>query len=214
MEDLVLQLKTALNSTLPGVPAHDRMMRTRRPTPAEIRATGVKYKDSAVLVLLFPIDSVPHTVLMLRPSYDGVHSGQVSFPGGKAEPQDDSLLETALREAEEEISVDRKSVTLLGTLTELYIPPSRFIVHPYVAYVESQPSFVPDPIEVEKVISTPLSRLLADDVIKEKEIFLPKYNTTIEASYFDIENEVVWGATAMMLAEFREILLALDWKSK
>ena len=214
MHELIDQLKTALQNPLPGVESHDAMMRQKRPTPAEIRDQGLPHKESAVLILLYPKENTPHIVLTLRPSYDGVHAGQVSFPGGKVEIDDRDLIDTALREAEEEVSIKRKDVEIIGQLTELYIPPSRFIVQPVVAFSAQEPQFSPDPVEVEKVIQTPLSRIVEDDVIREKEIFLPKYNTTIETSYFDIDEQVVWGATAMMLSELRSVLRQLDWQSK
>lgn len=214
MHELIDQLKTALQNPLPGVESHDAMMRQKRPTPTEIRDQGLPHKESAVLILLYPKENTPHIVLTLRPSYDGVHAGQVSFPGGKVEIDDRDLIDTALREAEEEVSIKRKDVEIIGQLTELYIPPSRFIVQPVVAFSAQEPQFSPDPVEVEKVIQTPLSRIVEDDVIREKEIFLPKYNTTIETSYFDIDEQVVWGATAMMLSELRSVLRQLDWQSK
>lgn len=214
MHELIDQLKTALQNPLPGVESHDAMMRQKRPTPTEIRDQGLPHKESAVLILLYPKENTPHIVLTLRPSYDGVHAGQVSFPGGKVEIDDRDLIDTALREAEEEVSIKRKDVEIIGQLTELYIPPSRFIVQPVVAFSAQEPQFSPDPVEVEKVIQTPLSRIVEDDVIREKEIFLPKYNTTIETSYFDIDEQVVWGATAMILSELRSVLRLLDWQSK
>ena len=214
MHELIDQLKTALQNPLPGVESHDAMMRQKRPTPTEIRDQGLPHKESAVLILLYPKENTPHIVLTLRPSYDGVHAGQVSFPGGKVEIDDRDLIDTALREAEEEVSIKRKDVEIIGQLTELYIPPSRFIVQPVVAFSAQEPQFSPDPVEVEKVIQTPLSRIVEDDVIRDKEIFLPKYNTTIETSYFDIDEQVVWGATAMILSELRSVLRLLDWQSK
>lgn len=214
MDELITKLKTALEGPLPGNSSHDKMMRAKRPSPREIRKQGLPYKESAVLILLYPVEQVPHTVLMLRPSYDGVHSSQISFPGGKREARDNDLIDTALREADEEVSIKRHHVEILGQLSELYIPPSQFIVQPVVAYSQQEPNFVADPREVEEVIPVPLSRIMEDDVIKEKQIFLPKYNTTIDASYFDIDSQVVWGATAMILAELREILEEISWQSK
>ena len=214
MNELIANLKLALEGPLPGVDSHDKMMRVKRPTPDEIRKQGIPFKESAVLILIYPINQVPHTVLILRPSYDGVHSGQVSFPGGKMEPDDKDLIDTALREADEEVNIKRENIEIIGTLSELYIPPSQFIVQPVVAYTNQEPNFIPDVREVKQVIPTPISRIMDGDVVKEKDIFLPKYNTTINTLYFDINSQVVWGATAMMLAELREILEEISWQSK
>jgi len=214
MNELIANLKSALKGPLPGLGSHDKMMRVQRPTPDEIRKQGLPFRESAVLILLYPINQIPHTMLMRRPSYDGVHSGQVSFPGGKMELEDKDLIDTALREADEEVSIKRKDVEIIGMLSELYIPPSQFIVQPVVAYTNQEPNFIPDAREVEQVIPTPLSRIMDKDVVKEKDIFLPKYDTTINTSYFDINSQVVWGATAMMLAELRKILEEISWQSK
>ena len=177
------------------------------------RLDPLSLKSASVIVGIVDSD-IPQLFLTKRSDQLEQHSGQIAFPGGKVEIDDRDLIDTALREAEEEVSIKRKDVEIIGQLTELYIPPSRFIVQPVVAFSAQEPQFSPDPVEVEKVIQTPLSRIVEDDVIREKEIFLPKYNTTIETSYFDIDEQVVWGATAMILSELRSVLRLLDWQSK
>ncbi|HAA23292.1 MAG TPA: coenzyme A pyrophosphatase [Cytophagales bacterium] len=159
-------------------------------------------KQSGVLVLLYEKEGQVHLPLIQRPEYEkGAHSGQVSFPGGKLEPQDANLTETALREAHEEVGVLPQTVTVIGSLSKLYIQPSGFWVLPTVGYVSAPPSFVPDQHEVAEVLTTTLEHLNHPDTIKEVEprSDMPKF------PYFDVDGRVVWGATAMMLAELMHL---------
>lgn len=163
-------------------------------------------KKAAVLCLLFPKNNSLFFVLIKRVSYPGVHSNQVGFPGGKME-QGESALQAALRETEEEIGVTVNESSILGALTELYIPPSNFLVYPYVAFINKAPTFALDKKEVNYLIEAPIDELLNSSNIKTKEMKL-SYGT-FENPYFNMQNEIVWGATAMMLSEFREILIRL-----
>lgn len=202
---LVNAISDALQGDLPGAQSHDKMMRARRPSASESLTNGSNPRMSAVLMLLYPRASVLHTALILRPSYDGVHSAQVSFPGGKMEDEDSSLEMTALRETHEEIGVPGTQVELLGSLTPLYIPPSNFHVSPFIGSLTHEPNLVPDRKEVERIFEIPVEELLRLPVL-EKDLYLPKYKATFPISYFDVDGEVVWGATAMILAEFRDLL--------
>jgi 8-oxo-dGTP pyrophosphatase MutT (NUDIX family) len=160
--------------------------------------------QSSVLVLLYPSDDQVTLVLMLRPDYNGVHSGQISLPGGKYEDGDESLIYTALREAKEEIGIDPHKVQIIGQLTELYIPPSNFVVTPVIGYLTSRPVFTPDPKEVAKIIEISLNELLDDVNIQQKKMNL-RNGITMKVPSFYIDGNIIWGATAMMLSEFREI---------
>jgi 8-oxo-dGTP pyrophosphatase MutT (NUDIX family) len=157
------------------------------------------------MVLLYPIDDIIHTVLTLRTSYKGVHSGQVSFPGGKREQDDENLIATALRETWEEVGVPDYDIEVGGGLTELYIPASNFIVTPYVGIVKERPEFQPNHREVEKIIEADLHILMDDTLRKQTQVKIGE-NLTIDAPYFDIDGQIVWGATAMMLSELAEII--------
>jgi 8-oxo-dGTP pyrophosphatase MutT (NUDIX family) len=205
MMDLPSFLIRELEKPLPGKLAHDKMLRTKRPTPIEAHQQQLNPRESAVVVLLYPIGKVWNTVLILRQGYEGVHSGQISFPGGKSEKDDSSLEFTALRELHEELGVDPAKVEMLGQLSSLYIPPSNFIVQPFVGITTSKPSFVPDQREVDQVIETPVHRFFEPDVIKNTDLYLKRYNTSLNVHYFNIQDHMVWGATAMMISEFREI---------
>ncbi len=202
-------LTLSLNEPLPGELAQNKMAPPIRLLQKKSQAVDTNPKLSAVLVLLYPVDDKVHTVLMLRNAYDGVHSGQISFPGGKSSDNDNSLETTALREAEEEIGIDRSEVSIIGKLTQLYIEPSRFLVYPFVGYLPSKPHFIPDKREVVDLIEMPLSFLVDENKVREKDIVLNNNRGTIFAPYFDVYDHVVWGATAMMLSELRDIIRPL-----
>lgn len=163
---------------------------------------------ASVLVLFYPVDNEPHIVLIKRESGVGAdkHRGQVAFPGGKLEPSDADLSMAALRESHEEIGVSPHEVRLLGALTPLYIPVSNFLVHPFVGVAEQRPNFFPDPSEVAYIIETPLAALQDKRNRKMKEMTLGNGFVLPDVPYFDIQNETVWGATAMILSELLEMV--------
>lgn len=200
-----------LELELPGTAAHGRMMSYGRKSAREVRAEGLQPRIGAVLMLLYPDRGQWHTVLIERPKYEGTHSGQIAFPGGKQEDSDKDLVETALRETEEEVGVSPSMVNVLGELTELYIPPSNFLVQPILGFASEKPNFVADPREVEVILETPVEEFFIPGNKKEKDIFLPNYNMSIKAPYFDVHQRTVWGATAMMIQEFIELGADLDW---
>lgn len=207
MEELIHFLQDRLAKPLPGWEAHQHMA-----PPARRNITAEMYEEKkktarlgCVLVLFYPIDTIPHIALMQRPEYDGTHSGQISFPGGKVEEYDENYIATALREAKEEVNIDPHSVNVIGQLSELYIPPSNFLVFPIVGYMEDRPDFIPEEREVVEVIELPISELLKDENLTESKITHNKV-FTFESPAFSFAGRIVWGATAMMLMELREIL--------
>lgn len=203
-------LESALDGELPGWEAHSKMINYNRQSVKQAMRTDPNAKPSAVLVLLYPKEGALHTLLMLRQPYEGVHSSQVSFPGGKMEEEDPDLLATALREAEEETGLSINGLRILGQLTEVYIKPSGFLVTPFLAWTEDPGTFRPDPVEVAELIEAPLELLMDDGNIKQKEIFIRAVDATLQANYFDVHGHVVWGATAMMISELRDLLDKLD----
>lgn len=161
---------------------------------------------AGVMVLFYPSENnITHFVLILRRTYRGVHSGQVGFPGGRYEPQDKDLLNTALRETEEEVGVPMSKVTVLKQLTEMYIPPSNFIVHPYLGFTEINPDFVIQEDEVESIIEVDLNHFLDDSIIISKKL-TTSYAVEIDVPAFHLNGHVVWGATAMILSEVRHLI--------
>ncbi|MCX6265850.1 MAG: CoA pyrophosphatase [Bacteroidetes bacterium] len=163
-------------------------------------------KQSSVLILLYPLDGTIGFVLMLRPEYRGVHSGQISLPGGKYEDTDESLIYTALRESQEEVGIDPAQVQIIGQLTEMYIPPSNFLVTPVIGYQSSQPHFKADPKEVAKIIEIKLDDLMDKGNMQMKKMKLSVGFSLEVPSYF-IDGNIIWGATAMILSELREIVI-------
>lgn len=157
-----------------------------------------------MLILFYPYQGSIHLPLILRPQYDGVHAGQMAFPGGRMERNDESLIRTALREAQEEIGIRLTDVNVLGKLTELFIPPSNFFVLPVIGAIPYRPDFYPDPREVEQVIEVPLDTLLDDTIVGDTQIDVR--GITIDAPFYQIQNHRVWGATAMMIAELLTII--------
>jgi 8-oxo-dGTP pyrophosphatase MutT (NUDIX family) len=182
------------------------------PLGRPIRREGVSGKPrlSAVLCLLYPVNDALHFVLIRRNEYKGVHSGQISFPGGKHEDSE-SYEQTALREACEEIGVCG-DVTVIGRLTELYVPPSDFLIHPIVGYTPSMPEWMIDPYEVAEVIDVPLDSLLDDAIKGSGERVLTMTGLTANVSYYRVGSQLqhqVWGATAIILAELEGRLRAV-----
>lgn len=171
-----------------------------RPRPVRAPAKPGQPRQAGVLLLLYPDAAGDLTfVLMQRPEYPGVHSGQISLPGGKREG-DESFAQTALRETCEELGVC-EGIDLLGPLEMLYIPPSDFEVYPVVGYSAERPGWSPDPTEVAAVIETPLATLLDDSIKGQEEVFRPDVNMTLTIFYYLIQGHKVWGATAAILSE-------------
>jgi 8-oxo-dGTP pyrophosphatase MutT (NUDIX family) len=163
-------------------------------------------KRAGVLALFYPdSNNETHLILILRKTYKGVHSAQVGFPGGKFEDGDVHLEATALRETEEEVGVPRDEVSVLKELTEIYIPPSNFFVQPFIAITAKTPNFIAQEEEVEELIEVPLSHFM-DDAILTTKVLSTSYATNIDVPAFLLNGHVVWGATAMMLSEVRELL--------
>jgi 8-oxo-dGTP pyrophosphatase MutT (NUDIX family) len=201
-------LQERLKSPLPGKEAQLKMASTVRNKELNFNYDLSTAAQSSVLILFYPYTRRLNTVFILRQTYDGVHSGQVSFPGGRLEKNDISLINTALREAEEEVNIISDRVRVLGTLSELYIPPSNFLVLPVIGYADSRPDFKPDPSEVAEIIEADISFLFNDQLQKSKVLDIKGYK--IEAPYFDVKGKTIWGATAMILSELREVILSIS----
>lgn len=161
---------------------------------------------SAVLILVFNKNGKAYFSLIERPKYDGVHSGQMALPGGSKDVEDLNLKHTALRELEEEIGVPKDSVKVLGKLSQVYIPPSKFLVTPYIGVLNGYPKFVKDDFEVKQVIDVPISLLFDDVILKKGIVDVGTKNIKMKVPYFDIYGHMVWGATAIILNEFKAIM--------
>ncbi|MEK9516995.1 MAG: CoA pyrophosphatase [Flavobacteriaceae bacterium] len=193
---------------LPGRVAHSLLAPPQRMSQLRsIQNTSIKLKKAAVLLLLYPnAEGKVSFVLTRRKVYKGVHSGQISFPGGKPEPSDDDLWATALRETHEEVGVSSDQVKYLRLLTELYVPPSDFLIIPFVGYSEETCVFKPDPTEVDAILEIPLQGLISKKPMMKKQDTSSCGSVKVPTYVFD--HHQVWGATAMILSEFQMLLTA------
>jgi 8-oxo-dGTP pyrophosphatase MutT (NUDIX family) len=175
-------------------PLRDRMR--------EAEEAGVRVRHASVLLALYRRagDGEWCAALMERPPYDGVHGGQIAIPGGEREMADSDDLATALREFEEEMGVSVSRAQVVGGLSEVYVPPSQFLVRPFIAVLPAEPEWRPDPAEVASILTVPLHELggtgLTDHGITGRD------GRQITVPAFHIERHKVWGATATILAEF------------
>ncbi|MCT4646113.1 MAG: CoA pyrophosphatase [Carboxylicivirga sp.] len=200
-------LYRALTKPLPGQKAQRLMSPSVRFT-SNIKHDHTKARVSSVLILLYKKNKEWYIPLIQRPKYDGAHSGQVSFPGGKIEEGDRSLLDTAQRETMEEIGVHPSSLEFITQLSSLYIPNSNFMVYPQVCVTKQQPDFIPDLREVETIIEAPVAKLLSPSTIHR---FKREINgVQVDAPFYKIDDYVIWGATAMILSEFLSLLKNSD----
>jgi len=195
---------------LPGEAIQLKMAPIERLRELKEKARNMKTaRRAGVLALFYPgLNNETYLILILRKTYKGVHSAQVGFPGGKEEPEDNSLEDTALRETEEEVGVPREAISVLKKLTEIYIPPSDFFVQPYIGITKDEPKFMPQEDEVEALIEVPLNHFMDDSILITKKL-TTSYATDIDVPAFLLNNHVVWGATAMMLSEIRELVKSL-----
>lgn len=192
-------------SSLPGAEAQDRMSSRSRLSIQEYLERNPDYRTSAVMLLLFPSGDFISSLLIERPSYEGVHSGQLALPGGRSEEADEDLIHTAIRETYEEVGVKVLREQVIGPLTPIYIPPSRFLVHPFVAFLNERPEFIPDEREVESLLEVNLS-LFMDEEVKQRRRITVGENMFLEAPCYVIADKILWGATAMMFSEMESIL--------
>lgn len=163
-------------------------------------------KHAGVMSLFYPSeDFETRLILILRKTYKGVHSAQVGFPGGKLEDEDNTIQDAALRETEEEVGVPRNAISVLKKLTEIYIPPSNYFVQPFLGITTQVPRFIAEEAEVEALIEVELKDFMNDANICLQTLST-SYAASIEVPAFNLNGHIVWGATAMMLNEVREML--------
>lgn len=206
-DDFAILSSKIKNLPLPGAASHYKMAPLIRIKELEAGFNKKKNpKKAAVMALFYPNKrNNTNLLLILRKTYQGVHSNQIGFPGGKSEKADVDLVHTALRETNEEVGVPPERVKIIKSLSEIYIPPSNFEVQPYLGLYENPKPFVLQESEVESLVEVPLI-----DFMDDTKIFTEKLSTSyaenIEVPAFKLNDYTVWGATAMMLSEIKELL--------
>ena len=209
-EDFCNLIPKIKNLPLPGIESHHKMIPpSRRGDLRSLHKNDISPREAAVLNLFYPgEDRDTRMLLILRKTYRGVHSNQVGFPGGKVELSDKDLEDTALRETHEEVGVAPEKVNIIRSLSEVYIPPSNFMVYPYMGYAEERLKFTRQESEVERLIEVRLDEFLSD-----RSMFYQRLDTSyasdIEVPAFRLNQYTVWGATAMILSEVKELIIKL-----
>ena len=195
------------NLELPGEASQIKMSPPYRLELMELQKKAMaSSKNAGVLALFYPDEAyVTHLILILRKTYKGVHSAQVGFPGGKFEKQDLDLKHTALRETYEEIGVPIDTVNVIKPMTNLYIPPSNFTVHPFLGVTHQTPKFIKQDEEVEDLIEVALTHFIDDQNMLTTSV-PTSYKVNVEVPAFQLNGHIVWGATAMMLSELKDLL--------
>lgn len=203
-KDFIEKLDQRLKGELPAHEAHQKVM-SHRPPLYDLEDKLEKARQSAVLILLYPHLNDLYTVFIQRTSYKGVHSGQIAFPGGKYEEEDESLEQTALREAEEEVGVRASQVQTLGKISPIYVPPSNFLINPFVGFHHERPNFIPEPTEVAGILESPLNDLIGESRLVDHKVKIGD-GQVLKVKGFPIQEKIIWGATAMILKEFTELV--------
>ena len=193
-------IATALGNKLPGAKSHRKMLPPNRVLKATPQ-TKDRVKQSSVLLLLFKENNELKACLIKRTANMKYHAGQIALPGGKIE-KDENAIETALRETYEEIGVEPDKITILGKLSEFYVEVSRFEIQPIVGWLQNRPVFKTNRDEVEKVIVFPLKKMKSPFC----EVEMNTVTGRMKVPCINFDNEIIWGATAMILAEFSDLL--------
>lgn len=212
MDSFIDYIKRSLSIPLPGDKAHIEVSPSRRPIASEQLKRSGRFTQSAVAVILFKKQKQTdwHIILTERQFYNGFHSKQISFPGGKQEEVDINLIQTALRESNEEIGLIPNYFELLGSLSPVYIPVSGFRVQPLVFHYLENPKFIREEREVAEIFTFPVDLLLDEKILKTTEIEIQGGLKLKDVPYFHINDKIVWGATALILNEFKYCMNGLN----
>ena len=202
----ITQLKITITNDLPGKESQQKM-RVNYDQSIELPFSKNNSTPAAVLILLYLEDNEIHFFLTKRSNELEHHKGQISLPGGTQE-ENEKLIHTALRETQEEIGINKTSISIIGSMTPLFVPVTGFMIHPFIGYSSNKLEPTPDPSEVEAIFSVNISDLLneANQTIEKRNI----RGYDVEVPYFKLNNYEVWGATSMILSEFRDLIKSIN----
>jgi 8-oxo-dGTP pyrophosphatase MutT (NUDIX family) len=196
------------SATLGGLKSQFKMMPEMRKSFDPAQIAELKPRKAGVLALFYPNQYFETCFLLtLRANYKGVHAAQISFPGGKFELNDSDLMHTALRETYEEVGISKEEIHIKKELTETFIPPSNFLVSPFIGIMENTPKFDYNH-EVKEIIEVKLADLLDENSLTIKNLST-SYMANIDVPCYKLNNYTVWGATAMILSEIKDLLTSI-----
>ena len=205
-QHFITQLEITITNDLPGEESQQKM-RVNYDQSIELPFSKNNSTASAVLILLYLEDNEIHFFLTKRSNELEHHKGQISLPGGTQE-ENEELTHTALRETQEEIGINKTSISIIGSMTPLFVPVTGFMIHPFIGYSSNKLEPTPDPSEVEAIFSVNIS-----DLLNETNQTIEKRNIRgydVEVPYFKLNNYEVWGATSMILSEFRDLIKSIN----
>jgi len=211
MQLAIDEIKIRLTKPLPGLQSHLKMAPPTRKAELEAAREAMPFaKKSAVMILLFHEDEKLKVVFIRRSFYVGIHAGQMAFPGGRFEETDGTVEETAFREIEEEIGLTRDKIELVGRITDIYVPPSNFLISVFVGYLSEKPVYKPDEREVAEIIEVDFDEFLKPENITVKTFHVPSANHSVTAPCYQTPRCDIWGASAMVVSELVDILSYIE----
>jgi len=215
MEISIQQIKQRIKQELPGQVSHLKMAPANRIHELKNQEKKIlNAQKSAVMLLLFNEQNKLKVIFIRRSFYVGIHAGQIAFPGGRYEDFDIEIKNTALREIEEEIGLHSENIEVIGRISDIYVPPSNFLISVFVGYLPQKPQYKIDEREVNEIIEIELSEFFKEDSIIEKEFIVPSTNSKVLAPYYKVGNIELWGASAMVMCEFLDIISGKNIYSK
>ena len=207
MEISIQQIKQRIKQELPGQVSHLKMAPANRIHELKNQEKKIlNAQKSAVMLLLFNEQNKLKVIFIRRSFYVGIHAGQIAFPGGRYEDFDIEIKNTALREIEEEIGLHSENIEVIGRISDIYVPPSNFLISVFVGYLPQKPQYKIDEREVNEIIEIELSEFFKENSIIEKEFVVPSTNSKVLAPYYKVGNIELWGASAMVMCEFLDII--------
>jgi len=204
----ITQLKITINKDLPGEESHQKM-RVIYDQSIELPFSKINSIPAAVLILLYLADNEIYFFLTKRTDELKHHKGQISLPGGTQEGNE-KLIDTALRETQEEIGINKTSISIIGTITPLFVPVTGFMIYPFIGYSLNKLNPKPDPVEVATIFSVNISDLLNKENRTTEQRNIRGYD--VQVPYFKLNDYQVWGATSMILSEFRDLIKSINEK--